>query len=90
MIYISTRSTVSDYAKWRTAFDSNSTFRKDAGATGINHIYRDVENPGTVTAIMEWNNIDKARLHFADPKLKDVMKDAGVTGLPEVRYLNHA
>lgn len=90
MIYISSRQTVSDYAKWRTAFDSNATFRKDAGATGVNQIYRDVENPGTVTAIMEWSNIEKARLHFADPKLKEVQKNAGVTGSPEVRFFNHA
>jgi quinol monooxygenase YgiN len=90
MIYLSSRQNVSDYAKWRTAFDTNATFRKDAGATGVNQIYRDVENPGTVTAIMEWNNIEKARLHLADPKLKEVMDKAGVTGSPEVRFFNHA
>ncbi len=90
MIYLSSRQTVSDYAKWRTAFDTSETFRKDAGATGVNKIYRDVENPSTVTAIMEWNNIEKARLHLADPKLKEVLQNAGVTGSPEVRFLNQA
>ncbi len=90
MIYLSARQTVSDYAKWRTAFDADATFRKDAGATGVNQIYRDVENPRTVTAIMEWTTIEKARLHLADPKLKQVMENAGVTGSPEVRFFNHA
>ena len=90
MIYLSSRQNVSDYAKWRTAFDTNATFRKDAGATGVNQIYRDVENPGTVTAIMEWNNIEKARTFSADPKLKEVMGKAGVIGSPEVRFFNHA
>ena len=90
MIYLSTRATVSDYAKWRNAFDSSATLRKDAGATGVNQIYRDVDSPGTVTAILEWNNIEKARLHLADPKVQEVMKDAGVTGSPEFRFLNHA
>ncbi len=90
MIYLSARQTVSDYAKWRTAFDADATFRKDAGATGVNQIYRDVENPSTVTAIMEWTTIEKARLHLADPKLKQVMENAGVTGSPEVRFFNHA
>ncbi len=90
MIYLSERQTVSDYARWRTAFDTNATFRKDAGATGVNQIYRDVENPSTVTAIMEWTTIEKARLHLADPKLKEVMQNAGVAGTPEVRFLNHA
>ena len=90
MIYLSSRQTVSDYAKWRTAFDSSASFRKDAGATGVNQIYRDVENPSTITAVMEWNTIEKARLHLADPKLKDVLQNAGVNGSPEVRFLNHA
>jgi hypothetical protein len=90
MINVSMRSTVSDYAKWRTTFDTNADFRKDGGATGVNQIYRDVENPNTVTMILEWNNIEKARLFLADPKLKEVMKEAGVIGAPETRFLNHA
>jgi quinol monooxygenase YgiN len=90
MIYVNVRGTVSDYTKWRTVFDTNASLRKDAGATGVNQIYRDVENPGTITAIMEWNNIDKARLHIADPKTKEAMQTAGFTGSPEVRYFNHA
>lgn len=90
MIYLSERQTVSDYANWRKVFDTNAAFRKDAGATGVNQIYRDVENPSTVTAIMEWTTIEKARLHLADPKLKQVLENAGVTGSPEVRFFNHA
>lgn len=90
MVYVNFRSTVSDYAKWRTTFDSYATLRKDAGATGVNQIYRDVENPGTVTAILEWNTIEKARLHLADPKTKEAMQSAGITGTPEVRFFNHA
>ena len=90
MIYVNVRATVSDYTKWRTTFDSFATLRKDAGATGVNQIYRDVENPGTVTTIMEWNNLEKARLHLADPKTKEAMQNAGITGSPEVRFFNHA
>ncbi|MBI5650129.1 MAG: hypothetical protein HZC40_06760 [Chloroflexi bacterium] len=90
MVYVNVRATVPDYAKWRTTFDSFANLRKDAGATGINQIYRDVENPGTVTAIMEWNTVEKARLHLADPKTQEAMKSAGITGAPEIRFLNHA
>jgi quinol monooxygenase YgiN len=90
MVYVNIRATVPDYTKWRTAFDSFATLRKDTGATGVNQIYRDVENPSTVTLIMEWNNIEKARSHLADPKTKEAMQNAGITGSPEVRFFNHA
>ncbi len=90
MIYLNVRHTVSDYAKWRTAFDDGATIRKTAGATGVNQIYRDSQNPGTVTAIMEWDNVEKARQHLADPTMKDVLQKAGVTGALEVSYLNRA
>jgi hypothetical protein len=90
MVYLNVRGTVSDYAKWRTAFDTSASFRKESGATGNNQIYRDVDNPGTVTAIMEWNTVEKARLHIADPKTLEIMKNGGFTGSPEIRYFNHA
>jgi quinol monooxygenase YgiN len=90
MIYLSARQNVTDYAIWRTAFDTSASFRKEGGATGVNQIYRDVENPNTVTMILEWNNIEKVRLFLANPKLKEVMKDAGVIGAPETHFLNHA
>lgn len=90
MIYVNVRATVPDYSKWRTTFDSFAALRKDAGATGVNQIYRDVDNPSTVTTIMEWNSIDKARQHLADPKTKEAMQSAGITGTPEVRFYNHA
>ncbi len=90
MIYVNVRATVPDYGKWKTAFDTNASFRKEAGATGVNQIYRDVDNPGTVTTILEWNTIEKARLHLADPKTKEAMHLAGINGSPEVRFLNHA
>lgn len=90
MIYVNVRGTVSDYAKWRTVFDTNASIRKDAGATGVNQIYRDVDNPSTITTVMEWNTIEKARLHLADPKTKEAMQNAGFKGSPEVRFYNHA
>jgi hypothetical protein len=90
MIYVNMRLAVSDYAKWRAAFDANANFRKEHGATGVNHVYRDVENPNAVMLNLEWNNLEKARLFAADPKLRELMRDAGVTGAPETRFLNHA
>ena len=90
MIYLNVRHTVADYAKWRVGFDAHETTRRAAGATGVQQIYRDLENPGAITVIMEWDNAEKARKFVQDPALAEVMKDAGVTGAPEVRFLNRA
>ena len=90
MIYLNVRHTVADYAKWRAGFDAHESFRRAGGATGVQQVYRDLENPGAITIIMEWDNADKARQFVQDPALAEVIKNAGVTGAPEVRFLNRA
>ena len=90
MIYLNVRHTVADYAKWRAGFDAHEAARRAAGATGVQQIYRDLENPGAITIIMEWDNAEKARKFVQDPALAEVMKNAGVTGAPEIRFLNRA
>jgi len=55
MIYLNVRHTAADYAKWRVGFDAHETARRAAGATGVQQIYRDLENPNAVTIMMEWD-----------------------------------
>ena len=90
MIYLNVRHTVADYAKWREGFDAHETTRRAAGATGVQQVYRDLENPGAITVIIEWDNAEKARQFAQDPALAEVMKNAGITSAPEVRFLNRA
>jgi len=90
MIYLNVRHTVADYAKWRAGFDAHEAARRAAGATGVQQVYRDLENPGAITIVMEWNNAEKARQFAQDPALAEVMKNAGVTSAPETCFLNRA
>jgi len=90
MIYLNVRHTVTDYAEWRVGFDAHEAARRAAGATGVQQVYRDMENPNAITIMMEWDSTEKARQFAQDPALKEVMKNAGVTGAPEVHFLNHA
>ena len=90
MIYLNIHHTVADYAKWRAGFDANEATRRAAGATGVQQVYRDLENPGAIRIIMEWDNADKARQFAHDPASAEAMKNAGVTGAPEIRFLNRA
>ena len=90
MIYLNVRHTAADYTKWRVGFDAHETARRAAGATGVQQVYRDLENPNAVTIIMEWDSAEKARKFAQDPALREVFEKAGVIGAPEVRFLNHA
>ena len=90
MIYLNVRHTTADYAKWRVGFDAHETARRAAGATGVQHVFRDLEKPNAVTIIMEWDSAEKARKFAQDPALREVMEKAGVIGAPEVRFLNRA
>ena len=81
---------VADYAKWRAGFDAHEPARRAAGATGIFHVYRDVESPNQITSLLEWITAENARKFAADPALKEVMRAAGVTSAPEVHFMNPA
>lgn len=85
MVYANVRHTVDDYEKWRPVFDADESRRRAAGATGVNRIYRDADNPNIVTAILEWDNEENARKFMDDPALREVMQKGGVIGMPSVR-----
>ena len=84
MVYINLRLNVADFDKWLTAFRGFESYRKDAGATGANQIYHDIEDHNNVTLIMEWADADKARAFLNNPQTKANMDAAGVTGRPTV------
>jgi hypothetical protein len=82
MTYLNVRHTVADYEKWRPFFDADEARRRKAGATGVNQIYRDVNEPNTITLVMEWDSAEKAHQFAEDPALGEVMQKAGVVGAP--------
>jgi len=83
MVYINLRVNVADYDTWRAGFDANESRRKSAGSTGVNQLYRDVDNPNNIiTLVLEWETADKAQAFLNDTKAS--MDAAGVTGRPMV------
>ena len=87
MVYINLRLNVEDYDKWRAGFDSKEDFRRERGHTGNFHIFRDLENPNTVTELLEWENAEKAQAFLNDPLLLQAMQSLGVIGAPLVRTI---
>jgi hypothetical protein len=90
MVYLQVTHTVADYAKWRVVFDNHKSARLAFGATGVEQVYRGVENPNAITAFTEWNSAEDALRFAQDPGLKEAMDAGGVISAPEVLFLNRA
>jgi heme-degrading monooxygenase HmoA len=90
MVYIHVRHTVKDYAMWREGFDKNAAARQAGGATDEVYIMRNVDDPNEITVILGWSDVAKARAFTQSASLKEAMKKAGVTGPPEVHFLEAA
>lgn len=65
-------------------FEESETLRRSAGATGVNHSYRDVDDPNTITLMLEWDTADNARKFMNDPSLRERQQKLGALGPPAV------
>ncbi len=90
MIHVLIRTTVADYAKWRPFFDADAPNRRAGGATGSEHVFRDVDNPNNVTVLVEMESVENANKFMQNPALAEMMQKAGVMGAPEVHFLSRA
>ena len=79
--------TVKDYAKWRPAFNADSTARKASGLEDI-VVGRGIDNSNNILMAMKVSDVQKAKAFAADPRLKDVMEKNGVTSKPEISYMH--
>jgi heme-degrading monooxygenase HmoA len=87
MVYIHVQHTVEDYARWREGFDNHAAARQASGATDEAYVLRNVDNPNEITVVLGWSDVEKARAFTQSASLKEAMQKAGVTGPPEIRFL---
>jgi hypothetical protein len=90
MVYLQIQHKVAEYKKWRQGFDANASARRAAGSTEENYIYRGLNDPNEITAILGWSDADSAIKFSKDPALKEAMKDAGVINPPEVKMFTRS
>lgn len=90
MIYLHVRHTVEDFAMWKEGFDNHAAARQASGATDEVYVMRDVDDPNDITVVLGWSDLEKARAFTQSASLKEAMQKAGVTGPPEVRFLEAA
>jgi quinol monooxygenase YgiN len=87
MVHVLVRLSVADQAKWKPAFEEAGTFRKNFGSQGV-HAFAKADNPNEIVILGTYESADKAREMFQSAAFQEATQKAGVTGKPEVTFLN--
>lgn len=89
MAYMFVRHSVQDYEAWKSVFDSVADLRRRSGEKSY-QILRQENDSKELVALFEWDSLENARKYAASPELKEGMQRAGVTGKPEILFLEEA
>jgi hypothetical protein len=81
------RHTVKDFAAWNTVYQSADSVRMASSMSKLG-VARGVPDSNTVYVFETFTDLDKAKAFAASPGLQEAMKKGGVTGTPQVNYLN--
>src|SRR5271157_2192160 len=76
---------VSDYAAWRTGYDSGEKHRASAGITN-GRVFRRAEDQNDVVILQDVADVTKARTWFGSDEMKAAMEKGGVVGSPNIRF----
>jgi heme-degrading monooxygenase HmoA len=86
MVHVLVHHKVSDFNRWKEAFDSHLAARKHAGETGC-HVFHNLDDPRDIYLLVDWQTVEEARKFMNSPELREAMQQAGVEGAPQVQYL---
>ena len=89
MPYMLVRHKVEDYSKWKPMFDQHGATRKANGSKSA-HVFRSADDPNDIVILFEWDNLENARRFTQSQDLREVMQQAGVSGPPDISFLNDA
>jgi heme-degrading monooxygenase HmoA len=83
------RHNVADYAAWKPLFDEHGIARRANGSRG-GRIYRSADDPNEVVILLEWDDLERARLFADSDDLREAMVRGGVTDRPDIWFLEDA
>lgn len=81
------RHRVADYDAWSTVFAEQEIVRRANGSQG-GRIMRGDTDPGEILVLLEWDDLERARLFVDSDDLQEAMQRAGVVGEPEFWFLD--
>jgi hypothetical protein len=74
------KTTVTDFAGWKSVFDSTVNLRRRHGATG----HRVLSNGNDVLVLVDFPDEASARALASDPEIREGMKRSGIQGAPDL------
>lgn len=80
------RHPVADWDAWKQGFDDHEEVRRDAGFLA-HRINRAEGDPNDLSIYMGVGDLDGARAFIASDELKEIMEQVGVTGPPDIRWM---
>ena len=85
MIKMYVRHTVADFAKWKAVYDEHDATRKKFGAKK-SEVFTNSQNPNGILVVLEWGSKEQATNFLEKSDIKEIMKQGGVMGPPEISY----
>jgi quinol monooxygenase YgiN len=74
---------VNNYEQWKQGYDASIEQRKAAGEVSF-EVFRNVDDPNTVTVLSVQQSAEKVQAFMDSPDLKERMKAAGVTEMGQM------
>ncbi len=77
---------VENYEKWKAGYDASIEQRKAAGEISF-RVFRNVDEPNSVTVLSVQESAEKIRAFINSPDLKTRMKQAGIIEMGQMFFL---
>jgi heme-degrading monooxygenase HmoA len=81
------RHKVQDYATWEEVFAEHESTRRANGSQG-GRVFRSAADPHEVLLLLEWDNLERARLFVDSDDLREAMAWEAVTDQPDIWLLD--
>jgi len=87
MVNVVVRHKVADFAKWKQIFDQHLGMRKSGGELNC-RIFHNHADGSDLILFFDWESLEMAKRFFSSDALKNGMQASGVSGSPEVVFLD--
>lgn len=86
MLAMLIRHTVVDYRAWKPVFDEDEVTRRANGCER-EHLFRNADDPNELVLLLEWDDLERARLYADSDDLRLALRRSGVIGDAEIEFL---
>ena len=80
------RHKVADECAWQPVFAENRIARR-ANGCGQERVFRNADDPRELVILLEWDDLERARLYADSDDLRLALRRAGVIGDAEIEFL---